>query len=117
LLSKSKGIQAGDGPIKQAILKHKTRLNAEFIKVKVRRGVTRNEELAIAHEVTATITTTEGTKNGTNIQTKTGEGTGVSNNPRRWVRVNSLKTTLEEVVDFLRQEGFTELESPSPLLQ
>lgn len=39
------GIQAGDGPIKQAILRHKTRLNAEFTKHKVRKGATNNQDL------------------------------------------------------------------------
>lgn len=45
LLSKG-GIQAGDGPLKQAILRHKTRLNSEFIRIKIRRGAKSNEELA-----------------------------------------------------------------------
>lgn len=42
----SKGIQAGDGPIKQAILRHKTRLHAEFIKIKIKNGAKANTELA-----------------------------------------------------------------------
>lgn len=41
----SKGIQAGDGPIKQAIMRHKTRLHAEFTKLKIKRGVKFTEEL------------------------------------------------------------------------
>ncbi|KAJ7454797.1 S-adenosyl-L-methionine-dependent methyltransferase [Mycena latifolia] len=40
------GIQAGDGPIKQAILRHKTRLHGEFQKLKIKRGVRSNAELA-----------------------------------------------------------------------
>jgi len=40
------GIQAGDGPLKQAILRHKTRLHSEFTRVKIRRGARSNEELA-----------------------------------------------------------------------
>jgi 25S rRNA (cytosine2278-C5)-methyltransferase len=40
------GIQAGDGPIKQAILRHKTRLHGEFQKLKIKRGVTSNSQLA-----------------------------------------------------------------------
>ena len=40
------GIQAGDGPLKQAILRHKTRLHSEFTRAKIRRGVKSNEELA-----------------------------------------------------------------------
>lgn len=39
------GIQAGDGPLKQAILRHKTRLHGEFQKLKIKRGVSSNAEL------------------------------------------------------------------------
>lgn len=39
------GIQAGDGPIKQAILRHKTRLNAEFTKLKIKQNATSNQDL------------------------------------------------------------------------
>ena len=40
------GIQASDGPLKQAVLRHKTRLHSEFTRAKIRRGVRSNEELA-----------------------------------------------------------------------
>lgn len=49
----AKGIQAGDGPVKQAILKHKTRLRSELQKLKIRRGVRFNEELAQADDARA----------------------------------------------------------------
>lgn len=42
----SGGIQAGDGPVKQAILRHKTRLHGELQKIKIKRGVKTNNELA-----------------------------------------------------------------------
>jgi putative methyltransferase len=42
----SNGIQAGDGPLKQAILRHKTRLHSEFQRIKVKRGARSNDELA-----------------------------------------------------------------------
>jgi 25S rRNA (cytosine2278-C5)-methyltransferase len=42
----AKGIQAGDGPIKQAILRHKARLNGEFQKLKIKRGASSNADLA-----------------------------------------------------------------------
>lgn len=42
----AKGIQAGDGPIKQAVLRHKTRLHGEFQKVKIKRGASSNADLA-----------------------------------------------------------------------
>lgn len=40
------GIQAGDGPLKQAVLRHKTRLHSEFTRVKIRQGARSNKELA-----------------------------------------------------------------------
>jgi len=42
----AKGIQVGDGPIKQAVLRHKTRLHGEFQKVKIKRGASSNVDLA-----------------------------------------------------------------------
>ncbi|KAA1467333.1 S-adenosyl-L-methionine-dependent methyltransferase [Dentipellis sp. KUC8613] len=52
LLSKN-GIQAGAGPIKQAILRHKARLNGEFQKAKIKRGARSNEQLAQAEDARA----------------------------------------------------------------
>lgn len=42
----SGGIQAGDGPLKQAVLRHKTRLRGELQRIKVKRGVKSDQELA-----------------------------------------------------------------------
>ncbi|KAE9408383.1 hypothetical protein BT96DRAFT_932616 [Gymnopus androsaceus JB14] len=42
----SGGIQAGDGPIKQAVLCHKTRLSGELQKLKIKHGVKSNKDLA-----------------------------------------------------------------------
>lgn len=42
----ARGIQAGDGPLKQAVLRHKTRLHSELQRVKIKRGARSNEELA-----------------------------------------------------------------------
>lgn len=39
------GMQAGDGAIKQAILRHKTRLNAELNQLKIRQGAVKNSDL------------------------------------------------------------------------
>ena len=39
------GMQAGDGAIKQAILRHKTRLNAEFNQLKIRQRAVNNSDL------------------------------------------------------------------------
>ncbi|QRV75108.1 SAM-dependent methyltransferase [Ceratobasidium sp. AG-Ba] len=45
LLFNRGGIQAADGPIKQAIYRHKTRLQAELAKTKIRRGAQSNQDL------------------------------------------------------------------------
>ncbi|KAI5897760.1 S-adenosyl-L-methionine-dependent methyltransferase [Schizophyllum commune H4-8] len=42
----AKGIQAGDGPVKQAVLRHKTRLQGQWTKMKIKRGAKNNEDLA-----------------------------------------------------------------------
>ncbi|KAI0649344.1 S-adenosyl-L-methionine-dependent methyltransferase [Trametes meyenii] len=42
----ARGIQAGEGPIKQAVLRHRTRLQSEFTRVKIKRGAKSNDELA-----------------------------------------------------------------------
>lgn len=49
----SNGIQAGDGPVKQAVLRHKTRLNGEFQKIKIKRGAKSAQELARTGDVRA----------------------------------------------------------------
>ncbi|ETW82870.1 hypothetical protein HETIRDRAFT_126266 [Heterobasidion irregulare TC 32-1] len=77
----SKGIQAGDGPIKQAILRHKTRLHAEFIKIKIKNGAKANIELA-----------------------QTGDAR--AEQMPRYVRVNTLKTSLEETIKSYVSKGY-----------
>lgn len=42
----AKGIQASEGPVKQAILRHKTRLHSEFTRIKIKKGVKSVTELA-----------------------------------------------------------------------
>lgn len=46
----ARGIQAGDGPIKQAILRHKTRLQSELVRLKIARSVKSNQELAVSQD-------------------------------------------------------------------
>ena len=46
LLLTGGGIQAGDGPVKQAVLRHKTRLNSEFQRIKIKLGVKTTQDLA-----------------------------------------------------------------------
>jgi 25S rRNA (cytosine2278-C5)-methyltransferase len=47
------GIQAGDGPVKQALLRHKTRLRGEWQRLKIKRGVKTDGEMALADDVRA----------------------------------------------------------------
>lgn len=72
-------------PLRQAVEKHKTRLRGEFAKARVRRGCTSVEELkdAILRE-----------KKGALGQSQSQETVYP-----RWVRVNNLRTTLEEQLD------------------
>lgn len=49
----SGGVQAGDGPVKQALLRHKTRLRSEFQRVKIRRGAKSDNELALGDDIRA----------------------------------------------------------------
>lgn len=40
------GIQTSDGAVKQAVLRHKTRLHSEFQRIKIKKGVKSSTELA-----------------------------------------------------------------------
>lgn len=40
------GIQASEGAIKQAVLRHKTRLRSEFQRIKIKKGVKSTSDLA-----------------------------------------------------------------------
>lgn len=76
-----KGIQAGDGPIKQAVLRHKTRMKAELTMTKVRRGVANVEELAQQDESTERIP--------------------------RWARINVINVKPKDLMNELTANGFT----------
>jgi 25S rRNA (cytosine2278-C5)-methyltransferase len=76
----AKGIQAADGPIKSAVLRNKTRLKAELIKAQIKRGATRREQLSVTSTAAA--------------------------NLRRWVRVNTLRSSDAEVTAILQGEGY-----------
>ncbi|KAF5342347.1 hypothetical protein D9611_001609 [Ephemerocybe angulata] len=78
----ARGIQSGDGPIKQAILRHKTRLHGEFQKLKIKRGAASTSELAqTADERSAAIP--------------------------RYVRVNTAMWTTPQAIEYLTSRGFT----------
>ncbi|KAL0954648.1 hypothetical protein HGRIS_003600 [Hohenbuehelia grisea] len=78
----SKGIQAGSGPVKEAILRHKTRLNAELQKLKIKKGVQRNEDLAQQQDQRA-------------------------ERIPRYVRVNTHEWTAKEAIASYTSKGFT----------
>ncbi|KAG7089845.1 hypothetical protein E1B28_011490 [Marasmius oreades] len=86
LLLSNGGIQAGDGPIKQAVLRHKTRLKAELQKLKIKRGVASDAELALFGDTRA------------------------SQIPR-YARVNTLICSTEIAVEYFVSQGF-KLSSP-----
>lgn len=75
---------AGGGRWKQVLSRHQARLKAELARLKVQRGVSRNEDLLDA-----------GSKPG-----------GAAQVPR-FVRVNTLKTCCEDAVDYFKRQGFT----------
>ncbi|KAF8525811.1 S-adenosyl-L-methionine-dependent methyltransferase [Hysterangium stoloniferum] len=81
------GIQASDGPIKQAVTRHKTRLQAELVKLKIKRGVKTNQELA-------------------------SEGDSRASQIPRYVRVNTIRWTLEEALVYLSSQNFLNAASP-----
>lgn len=99
LLSK-KGIAATSShPLRLAIEKHKTRLRGEFIKARVRRGCASVEELktVVLREKKARLKAENGDK--------------VTAVYPRWVRVNTVKTTLEKQLEttFAAHEKVTSL--------
>ncbi|KAI0787816.1 S-adenosyl-L-methionine-dependent methyltransferase [Fomes fomentarius] len=75
------GIQAGDGPIKQAVLRHRTRLSSELTRAKIKRGAKSNEELA---------------------QTDDSRAAKIP----RYVRVNRNCWTVDEALAALQEQGY-----------
>ncbi|KAL1669099.1 S-adenosyl-L-methionine-dependent methyltransferase [Schizophyllum commune] len=76
----ARGIQAGDGPVKQAVLRHKTRLQGEWTKIKIKRGAKSNEDLAQAGDQRAALIP-------------------------RYVRVNTNLWSVDEAVKSLQASG------------
>ncbi|XP_060764991.1 probable 28S rRNA (cytosine-C(5))-methyltransferase isoform X2 [Neoarius graeffei] len=77
------GIKCG-GSWKAMMLKHRSRLQAALARIKVKRKVSRNQDL---------------------LPSSLQHNTGVD--IPRYVRVNTLKTTVEDVIDYLKREGFS----------
>ncbi|KAF8348871.1 S-adenosyl-L-methionine-dependent methyltransferase [Amanita rubescens] len=80
------GIQAGDGPIKQAVLRHKTRLHGELQRLKIKRGAKSNTELALSPDER------------------------VAQIPR-YARVNTISWTTEEAIPYYVSKGYSLEES------
>ncbi|XP_062485682.1 28S rRNA (cytosine-C(5))-methyltransferase [Pezoporus occidentalis] len=81
-----KGLKCG-GRWKALARRHRARLEAELARLKVRRKVSRNEDLLAPAQAA---------------------GPGASQIPR-YVRVNTLKTRVDDVVDFFKREGYSYL--------
>lgn len=104
-----KGFRGGGGRWKALLSRHQARLKAELARLKVHRGVSRNEDLL---EV--------GSRPGPGELEGVGGGRGgglcfclltahcvlVSQLPR-FVRVNTLKTCSNDVVDYFKRQGFS----------
>ncbi|KAH9958601.1 S-adenosyl-L-methionine-dependent methyltransferase [Russula dissimulans] len=74
-------IQAGDGPVKQAVLRHKTRLHGEWQRIKIRRGARTDSELALAADVRAA-------------------------QIPRYARINALKWSIDEAIQAFQKRGY-----------
>jgi len=85
----SKGIQAGDGPIKQAVKRHKARLQAELVRLKIAKGATKNEDLAI-------------------------QGDERTHKIPRYARVNENLWDMDEAKQHLKEKGFERCSGYSP---
>ncbi|XP_008287455.1 28S rRNA (cytosine-C(5))-methyltransferase [Stegastes partitus] len=79
------GLKCG-GSWKAVMIKHRSRLQAKLARMKVKQKVSKNEDLLPA-----------------NVQQPAGDQLP------RYVRVNTLKTTVEDAVDYLKRDGFTYL--------
>lgn len=86
LLMSKRGLSISNGPIKECILRHKTRLNAEFVKLKVKKGVKSYEELALKNPVSLP----------------------------RWLRINTIKSTKDEVLQGLGLDKVSSIEELGP---
>ncbi|XP_045399076.1 28S rRNA (cytosine-C(5))-methyltransferase isoform X2 [Lemur catta] len=79
-----KGFRGGGGRWKPVLGRHQARLKAELARLKVHRGVSRNEDLL-------------------EVESRPGSASQVP----RFVRVNTLKTCCDDVVDYFKRQGFS----------
>ncbi|KAH0833261.1 S-adenosyl-L-methionine-dependent methyltransferase [Lanmaoa asiatica] len=96
----SGGIQAGDGPVKQAVLRHKTRLRSELQRIKVKRGVKSDQELAHPGDERAGRCLVCICINHRKIAEL-----ALARMPR-YVRVNTLLWTTDEAIRHYQKQGF-----------
>lgn len=85
------GVKCG-GAWKTTMLKHRARLQAALARIKIKRKVSRNQDL-----LPSSIQQTQ------------------NDVIPRYVRVNTLKTSLEDVIDYLKREGFSYQGTPGRL--
>ncbi|RUS32212.1 hypothetical protein BC938DRAFT_476022 [Jimgerdemannia flammicorona] len=81
LLFTKRGIQSSDGSLKQAVLRHQTRLKAELVKAKIKLNARTDSDL-VSQKV----------KDAVHIP--------------RYVRVNEHQTTVKKVLDKFQKEGY-----------
>uniref|UniRef100_A0A8D1PBL2 28S rRNA (cytosine-C(5))-methyltransferase n=1 Tax=Sus scrofa TaxID=9823 RepID=A0A8D1PBL2_PIG len=79
-----RGFKGHGGRWKPLLDRHQARLKAELARLKVRRGVSRNEDLL-----------------------EVGSKSDPASQVPRFVRVNTLKTRSEDVVDYFKRQGFS----------
>ncbi|XP_044792188.1 28S rRNA (cytosine-C(5))-methyltransferase isoform X3 [Bubalus bubalis] len=79
-----KGFRGRGGRWKPLLERHQARLKAELARLKVRQGVSRNEDLL-------------------DVGSKPGSASQVP----RFVRVNTLKTCAEDAIDYFKRQGFS----------
>nr|KAF6355629.1 NOP2/Sun RNA methyltransferase 5 [Myotis myotis] len=79
-----RGFRGGGGRWKPLLNRHQARLKAELARLKVRRGVSRNEDLL-----------------------EVGCGPGAASQVPRFVRVNTLKTCSDDAIDYFKRQGFS----------
>lgn len=79
-----RGFSGRGGRWKPLLDRHQARLKAEFARLKVHRGVSRNEDLL-----------------------EVGCGPGPASQVPRFVRVNTLKTCCDDAIDYFKRQGFS----------
>ncbi|XP_076997039.1 28S rRNA (cytosine-C(5))-methyltransferase isoform X2 [Tamandua tetradactyla] len=79
-----RGFRGGGGKWKALLTRHQARLKAELARLKVQRGVSRNEDLL-----------------------EVGSRPGPASQVPRFVRVNTLKTCSDDTIDYFKRQGFS----------